>query len=137
MKRGWLVIGALLGGLAVGLGAVGAHVSPRVLDQLGYEATAIEQRMVRFNTASQYLMYHAMALVLVGLVSLHQSSKRLQAAGVAFLAGIVLFCGLLYAMTFGGDDWKFLRHIVPYGGGSFMVGWVLLALAACSGPPRA
>ena len=73
-------------------------------------------------------MYHALALVLVGLLGLHLIAPALNVAGLCFAAGIVIFSGLLYGLALGGP--KILGAIVPLGGLGFIAGWIALVLAA-------
>jgi uncharacterized membrane protein YgdD (TMEM256/DUF423 family) len=105
--------------LAVGLGALGAHA---LKSQLPAE------QLATFHTAVQYQMYHAIGMVLVGLLNLHQRSRWFDAAGWSMLAGILLFSGLLYTWLATGR--RFFVYPVPVGGLAFIVGWVLLAIGA-------
>ncbi len=78
-------------------------------------------------------MIHAIALILVGLACrANGASPCTRIAGVAFLLGIVLFCGWLYANVLWGN--VALPFIAPIGGIAFVVGWVALAVAAWRWP---
>jgi uncharacterized membrane protein YgdD (TMEM256/DUF423 family) len=113
----WLRLGAILGGLAVAGGAFAAH---------GLEKTLDERGLALLETAARYQMYHALALVAVGLLATRgATSKALGVAGWAFFAGILLFSGSLYALALSGVRW--LGAITPIGGVSFLVGWAALA----------
>jgi uncharacterized membrane protein YgdD (TMEM256/DUF423 family) len=119
MLRSFISIGALSGAISVAAGAFGAHalrdkVEPRLLEV--------------FETAARYQMYHALALLAVGLVALRWPSALATSAGWLFVAGTVFFSGSLYAMTFTGI--RALGAITPIGGVCFIAGWVCLALAA-------
>ena len=106
--RWWIVGGGVLAALAVLAGAFGAHgLKPRVPDghvtaeQLAVYETAVAKLAV-YETAARYQMYHAVGLVLVGLLSAagsKSSTKRWapRLAGCCFLVGIICFCGWLYA----------------------------------------
>jgi uncharacterized membrane protein YgdD (TMEM256/DUF423 family) len=123
----WLVLGACLGGLAVALGAFGAHGLPwyfRTLDVAASEAT---RRSENWEIAARYHMYHALAIIAVGVLADRRRHSLLDAAGVAFFFGILIFSGCLYALTLTGT--KILGAIVPIGGVLFIAGWVLLAVA--------
>ncbi|MFO1078677.1 MAG: DUF423 domain-containing protein [Planctomycetota bacterium] len=109
-----LRVGAILGGLAVGLGAFAAHGLKNHLD-----AAALQT----FETGVRYQMYHALALVLCSAVGL--GGRRTGAAAVAFALGIALFSGSLYGLALDGPRW--LGPVTPFGGGAFLVGWILLA----------
>ena len=111
-----LRVAAVLGGLAVALGAIGAH-----LMQGHYEAIDLE----RFEKAVRYQMYHALALGLCGALGL--AGVRTKAAGMSFLLGITLFSGSLYALVFTHQ--KTWGHVTPFGGVAFLVGWGMLAAA--------
>ena len=112
-----LVLGSLLGLLAVIAGAFGAH-------------GLSEQDRPAFKTGAEYQMYHAIALVLCGLLA--GQGHRLNVAVWAFLLGVVLFSGSLYLLVLTGVTW--LGAITPIGGVLFLVGWLALALRAWQGP---
>jgi uncharacterized membrane protein YgdD (TMEM256/DUF423 family) len=87
-----------------------------------------------FETAVRYHFYHAIALVLVGLLALQAGAAGGRApagsgaAAWAFVAGIAIFSGSLYLLTLTGMRW--LGAITPIGGVAFILGWVLFARAA-------
>jgi uncharacterized membrane protein YgdD (TMEM256/DUF423 family) len=92
--RFWIICGALLSGLAVAASAYGAHgLKPQV------EKRRIEsQRLEDFETAVRNHTIHAIGLVLVGLIARgHARSWMIHFGGLAFLLGMILFCGGLYA----------------------------------------
>lgn len=115
----FLVLGALNGGLSVACGAFAAHALASRLPA---------GSLTTFETAARYQMYHALALVAVGLLALDHGSPRLHAAGWSFLVGIVLFSGSLYTLTLAGQRW--MGAITPLGGIAFLLGWALLAIEA-------
>lgn len=127
MKRrfhNWSSIGALLGSLAVILGAFGAHA---------FEARlALRETTDIFETAQRYHLAHAIVLLVISL--LERSGMRLRMAAHAFLWGITVFSGTLYVLALTGPRW--LGAITPIGGVLLIVGWLLLAFAAGSSPPR-
>ena len=88
------------------------------------------QQLAVFETGARYQMYHALALLLVGVIAtLPQISGRaLQLAAFAFILGIVLFSGSLYLLALSGIRW--LGAITPLGGISFLLGWLALIVAA-------
>ncbi len=128
----WFVVGAIFGALGVALGAFGAHGLPGRLESLGWSAEEVARRVEIFETAVRYQMYHALALLAVGLLHRHQrgSSTLLHSSGAAMTAGVIIFSGLLYVLVFAGPGWRWLGAIVPIGGTLLIVGWTLLALAA-------
>ncbi len=121
MTLSWLFVGALNGFLAVAAGAFGAHA---LKARLGADLLAV------FETGARYHMYHALALVAVGLLAALRpgSAGLLNGAGWAFLVGVLLFSGSLYALALTGV--RGLGAITPLGGLAFLTGWALLALAA-------
>lgn len=117
----WITIGAIFAGISVAAGAFGTH---------GLEGSDqyTERELDIFETAARYQMYHGLALVAVGLLALRDHSKLMVIAGISISFGVVVFCGLLYALVF--TKIKMLGAIVPIGGLAFIVGWVALAAAA-------
>jgi uncharacterized membrane protein YgdD (TMEM256/DUF423 family) len=109
------VLIGLAGVTAVLLGAFGAHALRDVLDARGSEL---------WHTAVSYHFWHALALGLGG--ALAQGRAR-RVAIVAFLFGIVVFCGSLYALALGAPHW--IGAVTPLGGVAFMVGWMALGIA--------
>jgi uncharacterized membrane protein YgdD (TMEM256/DUF423 family) len=119
----FLAIGSIAAGLAVALGAFGAHaLKNRLPDDL----------LVTWNTAVQYHFYHALGLLLVGLVlSTIPGVPLARWAGWAMVAGLVLFSGSLYALCLSGV--RGLGAITPFGGMAFILAWLLLAGAVVKG----
>lgn len=119
-----LVSGALFALLAVMAGAFGAH---------GLRAQVSARALEVFQTAVTYQVYHALALVLVALLTAFGIHRRLLtlAAGF-FLAGIILFSGSLYLLVLTELSWP--GPITPVGGVCFMVGWALVVAAGLRRP---
>jgi uncharacterized membrane protein YgdD (TMEM256/DUF423 family) len=117
----WFRLGAVLGFLGVTLGAFGAHGLEDRLERLGTAAT--------YQTAVHYHMYHAFALLAVGLFAgPFRSSIALTTAGLSFLFGVIIFSGSLYVLALTGITK--LGAITPIGGVLMLVGWAALATAA-------
>ncbi len=116
-------VGAILGGLSVVAGAFASHA---LREKLSDRAMSI------FDTAARYQMYHAIALLLVTLLLSRPEFPQptLVAAGWAFIIGIAIFSGSLYALSL--TDIKVLGAITPLGGAAFIAGWSCLAIAAFS-----
>ncbi len=119
-----LLLGSVNAGLAVIIGAFGAHaLSARVSPDL----------MSVYHTGSQYHFYHALALLaLAALASRVPEMTELRWAGWLFTAGIVLFSGSLYLLAVTGTRW--LGAITPIGGLAFIAGWVAVVLGAVRAP---
>jgi uncharacterized membrane protein YgdD (TMEM256/DUF423 family) len=122
----WMMIGALLAGSGVALGAYHAHGMQAWLEAQPLAADEVSHRLENAATAVRYQMYHAVGLMIIGL-SLHRAtSKLLQAAGWLLLLGTLLFSGGLLLFVFTGT---FLHwSIVPSGGLLLIVGWVTAAI---------
>ncbi len=120
----FILSGAVLGLLGVAIGAFGAHALRAALTASG--------RLDTFETAVKYQFYHALALVLVGVL-LQQSGDNPAAArllswsGNAMLGGVLIFSGSLYILCATGITW--LGAITPLGGVLMIAGWALLAYA--------
>ena len=115
--RLFLLLGALMGFLSVAFGAFGAHV---LRDQLSPHMFEV------FNKAVHYQSLHALALLFSGLLMSLSPSRSLRWAGICFLLGILLFSGSLYTLSLSGI--RSLGAITPFGGLSFLAGWLLLAI---------
>lgn len=115
--------GALAAMFAVAAGAFGAH---------GLRDTLAPRMLEVYLTATQYQMYHALALIATGLLCGQGIGGRLIAAsGWCFIGGIVLFSGSLFALTLSGVT--ALGVITPLGGVLFITGWALLFFGAMRG----
>lgn len=126
----WIAVGAILGGLGVALGAYGAHGLEKQLAAVGYVGQDLAKRLANHETAVRYQMWHALAIVLVGLALSVRPLPLWNAAGWAFLVGVLIFCGFLYGLVLVGPSFRWFGAIVPIGGVSLIVGWALLALGA-------
>jgi uncharacterized membrane protein YgdD (TMEM256/DUF423 family) len=112
-------IAALAGATAVVLGAFGAHALRDSLD---------EHALTTWHTAVDYQFWHALALLGVGLLARERVTTFLRVAAIAFLVGLVLFCGSLYLLALGAP--RGVGAITPLGGLAFIVGWLALAMHA-------
>lgn len=111
---GWWKVAGVVGALGVLLGAFGAH---------GLRDVVTDPHLLEvWQTGARYHLVHALALC---AVALHPARPR--AAGVLFVAGIVLFSGSLYALALTGVG--VLGAITPLGGLAFVAGWLALGFA--------
>ena len=117
-----MAIGGLLAALGVALGAIGAHA---LKDKLSAEQLGV------YETGVRYQLFHALALVIIGLILERYSGGLLQASAYVMLVGVVLFSGGIYAWLASGV--KPFVHIVPVGGTLLIVSWVLLAAGLLMG----
>jgi uncharacterized membrane protein YgdD (TMEM256/DUF423 family) len=116
-KQTSLLAGAIIGGLAVAIGAFGAHALKQFLVDAGREHT--------FQLAVRYQFYHALALLATGLIMTQSSGKALKYSSLFFVLGVIFFSGSLYGLCFTGI--RMLGAITPLGGVFFVLGWALLA----------
>jgi uncharacterized membrane protein YgdD (TMEM256/DUF423 family) len=121
MERVFFVLGAVSGGLAVGLGAFAAH---------GLRSRVTADALAVFETGARYHMYHALALLAVAWAVTRWPGPWVTSAGWLFVAGTVLFSGSLYLLALTGV--RALGAITPFGGLAFILGWLALACAAWS-----
>lgn len=122
MTKIFLTLAPILAGLSVAAGAFASHA---LKDKLTDRAIEI------FETGAKYQMYHALALLLVGVLLTREdiiSPNLLNIAGIAFIVGIAIFSGSLYALSLSGIKW--LGAITPLGGLAFIIGWGVLAVSA-------
>jgi uncharacterized membrane protein YgdD (TMEM256/DUF423 family) len=115
----FVALGAFSGLIAVALGAFAAHALRARLDAA---------LLVTFETGARYQMYHALALLAVGLLAERSPTRLLGASGLLFVAGTILFSGSLYALALTGA--RGFGAITPFGGVAFVLGWLCLGLAA-------
>lgn len=117
MVRVWISLGAVSGALAVAMGAAASHALRAILPP---------DRLALVTLGVDYQMWHALALVAVGLLAGRLAHSRLLAlSGAAFALGSLCFSGGLYNLAFGGL--AALHPVVPVGGSLLMLGWLLLA----------
>lgn len=125
MHKKFIAAGAILGGLSVALGAFGAHGLQKITEDI--------KIIQNFQTAAQYQMYHALALIATGILFEKFGGKLLNTAAVLFILGIVFFSGSLYLMTWlkieGSSAVKAIGPVTPLGGVCFIAGWLLLMAA--------
>jgi len=115
----WIAIAALNMFIAVAAGAFGAH---------GLKAILTPEMLAIWQTAVHYQMIHALALLATGILMQHWTEAMLKTSALAFLSGILVFSGSLYALALTGI--KILGAITPVGGVAFLIGWAMLAWCA-------
>ncbi|HVT32679.1 MAG TPA: DUF423 domain-containing protein [Rhodanobacteraceae bacterium] len=120
-----IIVGALLGAAAVLLGAFGAHALRGSLDA---------RSLAIWQTAVSYQFWHVLAAIAAALLARDDASPSLRIAASAFVAGIVLFSGSLYALALGAPS--AIGAVTPFGGVALVVGWIVLAIHAWRSPSR-
>lgn len=116
MKK-FLFLAGINGAIAVIAGAMAAH-----------NGSLANGPAATIRLGGSYHLAHALALGLAALAARGPARPRAEVAGWLFLAGIILFCGGLYLLALTGAH--LFAYLVPFGGLSFIAGWVMLALAA-------
>ncbi len=123
MRKTFLSLGALSGGIAVALRAFGAH---------GLKKIVSPDSITVFQTGVQYQMYHTLALLIVATVYDRLPNKFILSAGYLFSFGILFFSGSLYVITALKAGEKavpaFVGAITPMGGLMFIGGWLCLLM---------
>jgi len=128
MSAKWiLILGAVLGASGVALGAYHAHGLEKQLGSQELTPDEVAKRIDQFGTGVRYQMYHALALMLVGIMACRADNRWLSASTVEIALGVVLFSGMLYRLGLTGEQFHVL--LIPAGGVSYIVGWCLLAVA--------
>jgi len=112
----FLIMGSLNAMFAIMLGAFAAH---------GLKKTLPDDLLNIFHTGAQYHFYHALGLLVVGLIAIHLPTSGVKWAGWLMLTGIILFSGSLYVLAISGIRW--LGMITPFGGMCFIGAWLILA----------
>lgn len=127
----WILVAAVLGGLAVACGAFGAHWLEDLLALINsapLEADALQERHEWLETGVRYHMYHALALLVVGVLQTVDFRNKRNTAAICFLLGIAFFSLPLYALALTGI--RVIGAVVVIGGILFLIGWTWLALSA-------
>ena len=121
MHKGFIKTAAILGLLSVALGAFAAHALKELLSDYAVNI---------FETGVRYQFYHVFALFTAGILYKDFPNKFIKWSGIFFIAGIILFSGSLYFLTYVKGavlpGYKWIGPITPIGGLSFILGWLFL-----------
>jgi len=121
MHKGFIKTAAILGVLAVALGAFAAHA---LKERISDYAVNI------FETGVRYQFYHVFALLVAGILYKEFPNRFIKWAGILFITGIILFSGSLYCLMYikGAvmPGYKWIGAITPIGGLAFILGWLTL-----------
>src|SRR5437762_14195351 len=119
MHKTFLWLGALSGGIAVVLGAFGAH---------GLKKIVSPDALTIFQTGVQYQMYHTLALLVIAIVYDRLPNKWIKWSGYLFSFGILFFSGSLYMITALKAEERSIPALIgvitPIGGLLFILGWL-------------
>ncbi len=113
-----LITGCIAAGLAVFIGAFGAHGLKDLLSE--------NQKITVFETGVKYQFYHAIAILIIGLITQFFDSNWFTKSYYCMILGIVFFSGSLYLLSILNIN--LLGIITPLGGLLFLVGWLFLIL---------
>jgi uncharacterized membrane protein YgdD (TMEM256/DUF423 family) len=123
MHKSFLKMATWLGAITVVLGAFSAH---ELREKLSADVFQI------FETAVRYQFYHVFALLAAGILFESFPNNKILWSGRLFIAGVVLFCGSLYLLTYlkasENESMTWVGAITPIGGLCFIAGWIYLAL---------
>jgi uncharacterized membrane protein YgdD (TMEM256/DUF423 family) len=123
VARLFFALGCASAAVAVTLGAFGAH---------WLRGRLVPDMLTVFEIGVRYQMYHALALLGVGLAYGRWPATVVLVAGWLFVAGTVVFSGSLYLLATSGQRW--LGAVTPLGGAAFIAGWLALAWAVWTQP---
>jgi uncharacterized membrane protein YgdD (TMEM256/DUF423 family) len=119
MNNRWiLAVAGLLVALATIMGAFGAHA---------LQARLSPERLGIYETAVRYHFFHALGLLAIGLAARTIDAPMLRWSAALVLAGIVLFSGSIYALSFSAP--RFIGIVTPIGGVALIAGWAVFAIA--------
>jgi uncharacterized membrane protein YgdD (TMEM256/DUF423 family) len=121
-----MIAGLIFAGLAVALGAFGAHALESRIPIWYPEPDVAERMKAVWETGVRYEMYHAFALVMLGIWG-ERHERRTTFIALLFIVGILLFSGCLYALVL--TNMRSLGRVVPIGGLAFILGWILWLMA--------
>jgi uncharacterized membrane protein YgdD (TMEM256/DUF423 family) len=128
MQRTFFRTASIFAMASVILGAFGAHALKEFLS---------EQSLTSFQTATTYMMTHAIALFIVGMMYRHYKKKTMIWSGNFFVMGIIMFSGSIYLRIMlsylGYEKLVIVNGITPFGGLMFIFGWLMMFVSI---PPR-
>ena len=123
MNKNILLAGAILALFTVAIGAFGAHALQDLLLQ--------NERTETFETAVKYQSLHALALLILGILSGNLKNVWINYAAISIVIGTIIFSGSLYILSI--TNITFLGAITPIGGLGMIIGWIFLILAIYRG----
>lgn len=132
ISRTFLGWAAILGALAVGIGAFGAH---------GLKPLLNDYQIAIFEKGVHYQFFHTLALLATGLLLRdHPNNRYLRLSGWLFIAGIIGFSGSLYLLACSNLlnlPLAIIGPVTPLGGLCFLGGWLLFFWAVKNLPAKA
>jgi len=126
-NRIWIVIGCLCAAIGVAMGAYQAHGLEKMLAGKELAADEIAKQLQNCAIGARYQLAHGIGLALLGVIALRRKHLLMHIAGGLMLFGVCGFSGGLYLQVFGVQA---LHWIIPIGGLSLIISWVLTAFGA-------
>jgi len=123
MTHLFIALGSALALVGVLARSLSSHALLQLLEDRG--------KLANFNLASDYLLFHGLALIGVAILCHLFPESKYHRAGWAFLFGSILFQGTVLIKSFVSI--QPLGFLTPLGGFILMVGWGLLFVAALHG----
>ena len=121
MHKGFLKTAAIFGALSIAFGAFAAHAIKHTLSDYALSI---------FETAVRYQFYHAIVLLIIGILYKEFPGSYMRWAGILFITGIFVFSGSLYCLAFIKSEvlpgYNWIGALTPVGGMCFIIGWLLL-----------
>jgi uncharacterized membrane protein YgdD (TMEM256/DUF423 family) len=114
----WIIISGFLGFAGVALGAFGAH---------GLKDVLSAEMLDTYKTGIFYHLVHTVVIIAI----VFSTKVAMQKSVFFFLTGIILFSFSLYLYSY--TQVKLFAIITPFGGVSFLIGWVLLIFERVKG----
>lgn len=121
MKKKLIVLGVILGALAIILGAFGAHALKTALG---------DEKVATFETGVKYQFYHAFFLLIISQFSF-MKNNALKIIYYCVLFGVLFFSGSIYLLatnTLTSFDFKVIGFITPVGGLILIFAWLYLLM---------
>ncbi|CAN5227656.1 DUF423 domain-containing protein [soil metagenome] len=121
MKEIVLTFGGIYGALGIIFGAFGAHILKKKFN---------EDQLRSFETGVKYQIYHALFLILTGILFSFNTSSQV-VMGWLIIAGVFLFSFSIYGLTLSASMGKKLRllgPVTPLGGLMLVLGWIIFTL---------
>jgi uncharacterized membrane protein YgdD (TMEM256/DUF423 family) len=123
MQKQTILTGIIFAMLAVILGAFGAHALKPIFTL---------EELASYETGVRYQMYHAFALIALGIIATNYDSKYFKNAYYLFLIGTILFSGSIYILNFLKSKSIIgltgLGILTPIGGVCLIIAWLFLFL---------
>ena len=110
-NKALIIVGGILGFLAVSLGAFGAHI---LKDKISAELLSV------FQTGILYHLIHSVVITVIAVIN----DSRFYKSAIFFIMGIILFSFSLY--IYSVTQMKLFAMITPLGGVSFLAGWLMI-----------